>query len=349
MWKIWNTTTSTWDVVPSQAVVNNFTALGDTPATYTGQGGKVVKVKLNQSGLEFVDETTFFSEVSGADAKNTPLDADLFGLTDTTTKKVSWVNIKDTLKTYFDTIYVSVSTVTSQMIDNWNTAFGWGDHATQGYLTEEIDPVFGAHPASNVIDTGAGTNYLADDGTYKTIVVPDGSQWEADGTGFIRPKDAKEVKGDHIDIDPTLFDKNLDNTVDDVQKLAQAVDDLSTGHTIYSGSTELPQQDGLNFDQADFLVTDEVGQTKVKTIKWIKQLSFIGGQSTGRFKPAENITINSAEIDPNITDLRAGKNGATPATMAFPYSILDTDVIDFEITYTDGEKNSYVTFKGKTT
>jgi hypothetical protein len=33
---------------------------------------------------------------------------------------------------------------------NWNTAYGWGDHSTAGYLTSETDPVFSAHDASNV-------------------------------------------------------------------------------------------------------------------------------------------------------------------------------------------------------
>lgn len=33
----------------------------------------------------------------------------------------------------------------------------------------ELDPVFSASPASNVINTGDGTMYLSDDGTYKTV------------------------------------------------------------------------------------------------------------------------------------------------------------------------------------
>ncbi len=47
--------------------------------------------------------------VSGADGKTTPVDADLVGLSDSaasnTLKKLSWANIKATLKSYFDTIY----------------------------------------------------------------------------------------------------------------------------------------------------------------------------------------------------------------------------------------------------
>jgi len=42
------------------------------------------------------------------------------------------------------------SNVTSSKITNWDTAHGWGDHSLAGYLTSETDPVFSAHDASNV-------------------------------------------------------------------------------------------------------------------------------------------------------------------------------------------------------
>jgi hypothetical protein len=42
--------------------------------------------------------------------------------------------------------------ITTGNISNWNTAFGWGNHATAGYLTSytETDPIFGAAPASGI-------------------------------------------------------------------------------------------------------------------------------------------------------------------------------------------------------
>lgn len=46
-----------------------------------------------------------------------------------------------------------------------------------------------------------------------------------------------------------------------------------------------------------------------------------------------------------ITDLRVGKNGATPVTIVYPYTIAANDVIEFSATY-DFESTSYFTVKG---
>lgn len=60
-------------------------------------------------------ETTFGAFVNSLTAKTTPVDADLVSFVDSAdsnkSKKISWANIKATLKTYFDTIYGSLSTV----------------------------------------------------------------------------------------------------------------------------------------------------------------------------------------------------------------------------------------------
>ena len=46
----------------------------------------------------------------------------------------------------------SANGITSANINNWNTAYGWGNHATQGYLTSlsETDPIFSAHVANGI-------------------------------------------------------------------------------------------------------------------------------------------------------------------------------------------------------
>ena len=67
----------------------------------------------NVSGVNTGDEdtTTIGSLINEATAKTTPVDADMVGLMDSdiaasnVMKKLSWVNIKATLKAYFDTLY----------------------------------------------------------------------------------------------------------------------------------------------------------------------------------------------------------------------------------------------------
>lgn len=57
--------------------------------------------------------TTAGALVGGAMAKTTPVDADILGLSDSAAsgilKKLSWTNVKATLKSYFDTLYFSVT------------------------------------------------------------------------------------------------------------------------------------------------------------------------------------------------------------------------------------------------
>jgi hypothetical protein len=40
--------------------------------------------------------------------------------------------------------------VTAADVAYWNTAYGWGDHATDGYLKTETDPAFTASPAAAI-------------------------------------------------------------------------------------------------------------------------------------------------------------------------------------------------------
>lgn len=57
--------------------------------------------------------TTMGALINGADAKTTPVDADMLGLMDSAAsnimKKLSWANVKAALKTYFDTLYAPVA------------------------------------------------------------------------------------------------------------------------------------------------------------------------------------------------------------------------------------------------
>lgn len=75
----------------------------DTGFLYRWSGSAYVKIGGD-------DATSLGTVVSGSTAKTTPIDADIFSIFDSVasfiTKKVTWANIKATLKTYFDSLYV---------------------------------------------------------------------------------------------------------------------------------------------------------------------------------------------------------------------------------------------------
>lgn len=75
--------------------------------------------------------------------------------------------------------------ITNTNISNWNTAYSWGNHATQGYLASftETDPVFAASPAKNITNGNITTwnslknvnitagNGITVSGTYPNITI----------------------------------------------------------------------------------------------------------------------------------------------------------------------------------
>ena len=65
--------------------------------------------------------TTLGPTINGLVSKTTPVNADMIPLMDSAasnaTKKVSWTNIKTTLKTYFDTLYIGKSTSTGTSVN----------------------------------------------------------------------------------------------------------------------------------------------------------------------------------------------------------------------------------------
>lgn len=136
-----------------------FTGLDDTPANYSGHGLKRVRVNSGATGLEFVEPG---AEISGATEKTTPIDADTIGISDSEAsgvfKKVTWANVKATLKTYFDTLYLTLaglftagasqtlsdaSTVAFNMDNGWNAKVTITDDRTLGNPTNVKNDISG--------------------------------------------------------------------------------------------------------------------------------------------------------------------------------------------------------------
>lgn len=96
-----------------RAELDSIEAGFDKLPALAGQGGKVVRVKGDGTGLEAVaSDAITSSDVHAAASKTTPIDADELPLIDSAAswglKKLTWANLKATAKTYFDTLYAAI-------------------------------------------------------------------------------------------------------------------------------------------------------------------------------------------------------------------------------------------------
>lgn len=87
------------------------TVLTNTTASFTtAQESKLAGI---ETSADVTDAGNVGAAIDGATAKTTPVDADTVPLIDSAAsnvlKKLSWTNIKATLKTYFDTLYATAS------------------------------------------------------------------------------------------------------------------------------------------------------------------------------------------------------------------------------------------------
>ncbi|MBN9078507.1 MAG: hypothetical protein BGN87_00090 [Rhizobiales bacterium 65-79] len=87
---------------------------GTTNKAYTAT--EKTKLAGIASGADVTSATNVASAIHGATSKTTPVDADEIGLIDSEAsnalKKLTWANLKATLKNYFDTLYVSLAGAT---------------------------------------------------------------------------------------------------------------------------------------------------------------------------------------------------------------------------------------------
>ncbi|MBT2326136.1 hypothetical protein J7E62_27790 [Variovorax paradoxus] len=141
------------------AVTGPASATADHVATFNGTTGKIVKDSgLTLAGTNTGDETTTTAGalINGATSKTTPVDADYLGLMDSAAsnvlKKLSWANLKATLKTYFDTLYISLATV---------NVFTKNQSVTPSALTDGASIAVDASLSNNFSVTLGGNRTLA--------------------------------------------------------------------------------------------------------------------------------------------------------------------------------------------
>lgn len=98
-------------------VTNNTNAISNIPTFGLGSG-KVLEATSQANG----------NLINAATSKTTPIDADQVGLMDSAAdnilKKLSWANIKATLKAYFDTIYKATFSENTAFNKNFGTTAG---------------------------------------------------------------------------------------------------------------------------------------------------------------------------------------------------------------------------------
>lgn len=129
-----------FDHVDKAAAAHAASAISNTPSgnlSATTVQGALNELQIELDGKEL--------SINAATAKTTPVDADTIGLIDSAAsnalKKVTWANIKATLKTYFDGIYATITNLASK--------------------ADIASPTFTGTPAAPTAAPGTNTTQLA--------------------------------------------------------------------------------------------------------------------------------------------------------------------------------------------
>lgn len=151
------------------------------------------KIDSVESNADVTDAGNVGSTIHGATGKATPVDADAMGLLDSAAahalSKVTWVNVKATLKTYFDTLYSSSSHTHTQSeitdlihytSSDFNTDFGGKDTddlsegATNKYVTAaQKTKIDGIESSADVTDSANVGSSIAGVATKATPIDAD--------------------------------------------------------------------------------------------------------------------------------------------------------------------------------
>jgi len=128
----------------------------------------------------------------------------------------------------------AAGSITTTQVSNWDTAFGWGDHGTEGYLT--------ALPTAGI---GAGTHGDTADGTkIDTITVDAQGRVTAIATGPVVDNNTQRTDEEIEDVVGAMFTGNVESGISVVYQDGTAdIDVVTTQHTYahqetsYAGGT----------------------------------------------------------------------------------------------------------------
>ena len=151
----WNGSDYAW-VDNGVSGASSFTGLTDTPANYTSGANKFVKVNSAGNALEYVADPGYLTSVpaqSFASLTGKPTTIAGYGITD------GYANSDA------DARIVAAGSA------NWNTAFGWGDHSTAGYLTSVPAQSFASLTGKPTTIAGYGITDALELGTSATTAL----------------------------------------------------------------------------------------------------------------------------------------------------------------------------------
>lgn len=166
--------------------------LDDLLPTQTGNAGKVLQTNGTTSSWQTPSGSgdSLISEgalINSATAKATPVDADFVGLMDSAAsnilKKVSWANIKATLKDYFDSVTTTLTnkrlTARIQSVTSSATVTPNADNDDAVKITAQAAGLTLANPSGTPTGMQAMIIRIKDNGTARTIAY--GTQYRAIG------------------------------------------------------------------------------------------------------------------------------------------------------------------------
>ena len=257
-------------------VYDDFVDLDDTPANYTGHGGKVVRVKADGSGLEFV-----------ADSGNTT-----YTLPDTGTNGTNFTNNRGSATI---TLTGSDST-TDPIVITAGTNIKITDTGSGGFTINAQDTNDNTNTTYTLPDTGTnGTNFTNNRGS-ATITLT-GSDSSTDSVVI--------TAGDNIKITNTGsggFTINAQDTNDNSQLSQEQVEDYVAG--LFSRGT----QTGISVAYVDFSGGSDVGKINLtNTIDDFVDLDDTPNNYSGQ--AGKTLKVKSTEDGLEYTALGSGPPG----------------------------------------